>query len=274
MAVKKTKSKLTTKSTTRAAAAKPAAKPTAATKSVASRKPTTRYGEVLKRRFKGDLMLGTLFAELFGAFVLTTAVLVTSGNIIIAALTVLILVMALSVLSGAHVNPAISLSMFVTGQLSLVRTIGYVIAQFFGAMLAFVVVTQFVTTGEANPLTGQAVQVFAADKLAGDWRPFFGELLGALVFGFAVASVVMAKKQGIEAAFTIGGGLLIGLVFASQASAAILNPAVAVGVSAYQTDNQWTFWVYALAPIVGAMAGAWLYKLLQWDVLGGRNVSE
>jgi aquaporin Z len=264
MAVKKTKSK---------AAAKPAAtKSASASRAVVSRKSTSGYAEVLKRRFKGDLMLGTLFAELFGTFVLTAAVLVTSGNIIIAALTVLFLVMALSQLSGAHLNPAISLAMFATRQLSLVRTVGYVVAQFFGAMLAFVVVTQFVTTGEANPLTGQAAQIFAAEKLTGDWRPFFGEILGTLVFGFAIASVVMAKKQGIEAGFTIGGGLLIGLIFASQASAAILNPAVAVGVSAYHTDTPWTIWVYGFAPVVGAVVGAWLYKLLQWDVFSGRKV--
>ena len=70
-----------------------------------------------------------------------------------------------------------------------------------------------------------------------------------------------------DAAFTIGGSLLVGIVISTLGSAGVVNPAVALGVSAYTSANWWTTGVYAIAPVVGGVAGAWLYKLMQWDTL-------
>ncbi len=238
----------------------------------------TRYKSLLAGQWSGELMLGALFGEMFGTFVLATAVLITSGSIIIAAITVIIMVMALSRLSGGHLNPGVTLALLATRQISAVRAGGYIVAQLLGAMLALLVVTQFVATGQPDPAMGQTLKVFEAPTLVGDWRPFFAEALGAIVFGFGIAASVLNKKEGIDAGFTIGGSLLLGLLLASQASAAILNPAVALGLSAYKVGVEgmaaggWiTVWVYALAPILGLAAGAWLYKLLKWDVMSGKK---
>lgn len=235
----------------------------------------TRYKSLLAGQWSGDLMLGALFAEMFGTFVLAAAVLLTSGSIIIAALTVVIMVMALSRLSGGHLNPGVTIALLATRQISVLRAGGYIVAQLLGAMLALLVVTQFVSTGQPDPNLGQPMKVFEAQALVGDWRPFFAELLGAIVFGFGLAASILNKKEGIDAGYTIGGSLLLGLLLASQASAAILNPAVALGLSAYKVgvsgaaDGGWvTVWVYALAPILGLTIGAWLYKLMKWDVTG------
>lgn len=248
-------------------------KRTVAAKSASARTSSaksTSYSTALAKRFKGDIMLGTLLAEMVGTFVLTMAVLITSGNILIAALTVLVVVLAFGRLSGAHLNPAVTIGLVATKQMSVVRGLGYIVAQFFGAMLAWVVVHQFVTSAPVDALTSQAQEMFKASPLATgqDWRPFFAEALGAMVFGFGIASMALNKKEGLDAAYTVGGALLIGLLLATQASAAILNPAVAVGVGAYSTENMTTVWVYALGPIVGLTAGAWLYKLMLWDVNG------
>lgn len=215
-----------------------------------------------------ELQPGALSAELIGTFILTTAVLMTSGNVIFAALTVVILVLALGALSGAHVNPAVTIGLAASKLISPIKAFGYIVAQLFGALLAFIVVSKFVETADPNFMN---TEIFKAAELMGTWRPFWGEVLGALILGFGVSSAVMTKKQGFDAAFTIGGALLIGLVIASIASGAVLNPAVALGVSAY-TGNAWTFAVYALAPILGVTAGALLYKLLQSDAI--KNVSK
>lgn len=256
----------TKKKTTSKAKATPAR--TTSARSTTSAAAAARYRGVLAGQWSGDLMLGTLFGEMLGTFILATAVLITSGSIVIAGLTVMVLVMALSRLSGAHLNPAVTLGLFATKQITALRAAGYIIAQLFGAMLALLVVTQFVTTGPVNEMTGALPTVFKAPSLVGDWRPFFAEALGAMVFGFGLVSMVLNKKQGIEAGFTIGGALLVGLLLASQASAAILNPAVAVSLSAYEFGSSaaWTsVWVYALAPILGFAVGAWVYKLMVWD---------
>jgi|GEM_PF-1587892 len=221
-----------------------------------------------------ELVLGSLVAELFGTFVLTAALLNSGGNVVIAAVVVMVLVMALSRLSGGHLNPLVTVAMWATKQISAVKAAGYIVAQIVGAMLALVVVTQFVHAAPVDSLSGQASAVFSVPELTEQWRPVLGEALGALIFGLAVAAAVMGRKNSHESGFIVGGGLLVGLIVASLGSPAILNPAVAVGMSAYHMNNIWTFLAFAIAPIVGGIAGAWLYKLLQWDVTGQKEIKD
>lgn len=218
----------------------------------------------------GDLVLGALLAELFGCFVLTACLLNSGGNAFIAAVAVMILVVGLSRLSGAHFNPAVTLALFATRHVSALKAAGYIVAQLLGAMLALIVVTQFVNN---TPVAegAQQLQVLAIPNLEEQWRPVLGEALGALIFGFGVAAAVIGRKTGFEAGFIVGGSLLLGLILATLGSPAILNPAVALGMSAYHSSNLWTILTFAIAPVVGAVAGAWLYKLLQWDVTGKKE---
>jgi glycerol uptake facilitator-like aquaporin len=186
----------------------------------------------------------------------------------------MVLVMALSRLSGGHLNPAITIAMAATRQISVIKAAGYVVAQVLGAMLALVIMTQFVHATPTDVTTGQGPTVFAVADVTGQWRPFFAEALGALLFGMGVAAAVLGRKNSHESGFIAGGALLVGLVIASVGSSAILNPAVAVGLSAYHFENWWSVFAYGVAPLVGAVAGAWLYKLLQWDVTGNKSLAE
>lgn len=263
----------TTKDKTKRPAAAQAAKaevteePKVTRVSVASDK-TVRSG------MSSELVLGSLVAEMFGTFVLTAALLNSGGNVIIAAVVVMVLVMALSRLSGGHLNPVVTVAMWTTKQISAIKAAGYLVAQIVGAMLALVVVTQFVHAAPTDSMTGQVSAVFSVPTLTEQWRPVLGEALGALVFGLAVAAAVMGRKNSHESGFIVGGGLLVGLVIASLGSPAVLNPAVAIGLSAYHADNFWTIAAFAIAPIVGGVAGAWLYKLLQWDVTGQKEIKD
>lgn len=226
-------------------------------------------------RLRSELVLGSLFAELAGTFVLAVVALNSAGNIVLAGITVIILVMALNRLSGGHVNPAVTLGLLVTKQISWLRATGYIVAQLLGAMLAYVVVSQFVHTATPtiDPTTGQVLsqaQVFVANQLTTSehWRPFFAELLGGVVFGLGVGAAIIGRKNSIESGFVVGGSLLLGLIIATLGSTAILNPAIALSISAYQVSNFWSIFAFAIGPVLGVMAGAWLYKLLQWDVTG------
>ncbi|HVI69620.1 MAG TPA: aquaporin, partial [Magnetospirillaceae bacterium] len=205
--------------------------------------------------------------------VLTVCLLNSAGNAVIAALAVMVLVMALSRLSGAHLNPAVTIGLWATRQVSLLKAGGYLVAQVLGAMLGLIVVTQFVNAAPVDATTQAALRVFAAPELTEQWRPFIAEMLGALIFGFGVAAAVVGRKNSHEAGFIVGGALLLGLIIGTLGSPSILNPAVALGMSAYHTENIWSILVFAVAPIIGAAAGAWLYKLLQWDVTGSKELA-
>ncbi len=224
-----------------------------------------------KSALGGDIMLGALFAELLGTMILTGAVLVTTGNAVLAAVCVIILVLVFSKVSGGHFNPAVTIALVSAKQISIWRGISYVVAQLLGAMLALVVVTQFFTTGTAiTGAYGEPMEVFKVAASDGRWEPFMAEALGALIFGLGIGAAVLGKKEGFESAFAIGGTLLLGLVVATLGSSAILNPAVAVGLGAY-TSNMWMVLAYAVGPVVGLTAGVWLYKLLLWDISKGKK---
>src|SRR5690606_29756089 len=88
-----------------------------------------------------------------------------------------------------------------------------------------------------------------------DWRVLVAEAVGALVFTFAFAAAVYQRYEGGKAAALIGGGLFMGIIIASVASNAILNPAVALG-------NQSWARAYIFGPIIGGVIGTNLYVLL------------
>ncbi|HSW81474.1 MAG TPA: aquaporin [Candidatus Saccharimonas sp.] len=236
---------------------------------------TPRPKNIFTRRFRNDLTLGALFAELLGAFGLTAVLLNTSGNAIVAGVAVLVFVMVFGRISGGHVNPAVTLGMLALRKISALRAAGYIVAQVLGAMLALVVIGQFVSAAPAtpptmDPYTGQEVQgaaakIFAVADLQGDWRPFFAETLGAIVLGFGVAAAGLSRRDDIEKGYIIGGSLMLGLLLATQASAAIVNPAIAIGLGAYKLSNWWTVLVYAVAPLIGTILGALAYKFIKHD---------
>lgn len=222
-----------------------------------------------KPLFASELMPGALSAELVGTFLLAAAVLVTSGNVLVVAITVIVLVLTFGKISGAHLNPIVTVSLLATKQISWVKAFGFVVAQVLGAMLALIVVNQFLSAN--TEATAAGITAYKVRELAGTWVPFMAEALGGLVLALGVSAVFMNKKEGYDAGFTIGGALLVGIVLATLGSAGVVNPAVGLAVNAYNTANWWTLWVYALAPVVGGALGAWLYKLMLWDTMGAKK---
>lgn len=89
------------------------------------------------------------------------------------------------------------------------------------------------------------------------------EIMGATIFGFAVAYAVR-QKDSLKAGFAIGFGLMAGLMVAG--ATAILNPAVASALGVFTGESfasvVWTIAVYMLAPIVGVSLGIAVYNLL------------
>lgn len=76
-----------------------------------------------------------LFAEFLGTFLLLISILAT-GNALIIGLTLALVIFLVGGLSGAHVNPAVSLAMFVNGSLSTAELVGYAVVQLAGAITA------------------------------------------------------------------------------------------------------------------------------------------
>jgi len=248
---------------------KPAAKPAATTTTAAS----SRSSRVSLR---GELSLGALVAELLGSAVLAFAALTTANNPILAAVAVIVLILIFSEVSGAYLNPVVVAAAWATKQLSWVRAVGYIVVQVLGAMLAYVIISKFMKDSSVYTLFTSAndpsvAAGYSSARAPGEWKPIWGEFVGTVIFGFGIASAMLGRKAGFDRAFTIGGALLLGLIAALAGSYAVLNPAVATALSGFAQGGWWSFGAYAIAPLVGGAAGAWLFKLLKRDVESTNN---
>lgn len=243
---------------------------------------TNTLGGHIQQSVRSVALWRALGAELVGTFLLAGVVIAGQGQPIFVLFALVGIVLTLGAISGAHVNPAITIGALVTRRIGWLRAIGYIIAQCLGAALAYVVLSGFINGADAVSAQAQAYgqsapSLFAAAdvaKLAGkEWYVFFAELTGAAILGLAYANATRRVLKGsLTSAFTIGLGIFTALMVAVSAASyvgatAVINPALAIALHAYSWANIWPFAIYALAPVIGGIIGFVIY-----DLLRGRTV--
>ena len=184
-------------------------------------------------------------AEMFGTFTLCFSVLLSvSGQStiptpLLAALCLTLFVYTIGNISGAHINPAVTIGLLSLKKIKLDEAIKYIMFQFFGAVLALSFLNLLQIT-EPRPMP------------TGGYPEFFAETIGMAVFTFGIASVVFGNAPG----FVVGGSLLLGIsISALIGSAGILNPAVALVLTAFQP-------AYILGEVIGSILGFGFYNYL------------
>ncbi len=216
-----------------------------------------------------------LVAEFIGTFLFASVIVAGQGQPIFVLFGLAGIVLLIGAVSGAHVNPAITIGALVTRRIGWLRALGYILFQLAGAAVAYFALTAFLGgAAAADPTTGQtAPALFKAADVAllngKEWFVFFSELIGTAILGFAIANVTREKTDRVAAALTAGLGIFVALMFAVSAASyvsatGIINPAVAIALQAYA--NPWAYAIYALAPVIGAVLGFVIY-----DAVRGRE---
>ncbi|NLA42850.1 hypothetical protein GX865_01655 [Candidatus Saccharibacteria bacterium] len=233
--------------------------------------------ELVDSKSKSPLT-AALVAEFIGTFILAVIVISTSGNAIPVGFALIAIVLMIGALSGAHVNPLVTAGAWVTRRIGGKRALGYIAAQALGAMLALVVMSSYAgLMGEPNEqaaMMGIQQGLFKVNPISGEskavWHVFFAEMVGASIFGFAVASAIQERRNRAAQALAVGFGLFTALTVAGGAAALaqahiILNPAVALSVQAVQWPLKDIFpvLVYVISPILGGAIGFFLYDLMR-----------
>ncbi len=188
--------------------------------------------------------------ELIGTFLLTLAVIFSIYGVlgiaisIIAAFILGLWVYLTGHISGAHINPAITMGALAIKKIGVRDAVAYMIAQFAGAILAMFVASSLNIANYIPLSTGLSVGV--------------AEFLGMVLFAFGVASVIYGQtSKGLSGA-VIGTSLFFGIFFAGSVSNGVLNPAVALGIDSFNL-------AYILGPLLGAAAGMFLFKFLSGE---------
>lgn len=154
-----------------------------------------------------------------------------------------IMVLVLSAFSGAHLNPAVTVGQWTLKKIGTLDAVLYIVAQFLGGLAAWALLQYFL---------GREISNTASDFT---WKIFVSEMIGAAVFVFGVTSATLQQLDKPKFAAVVGVSLFLGILAASLASNAIINPAIAVGVRSWN-------WAYGLGPIAGGVVGANLYAIM------------
>ncbi len=185
-------------------------------------------------------------AELLGTFLLAFMVhLGVGGSLpvptpVIAGLTLGLIVYLFGSVSGAHVNPAVTIALTSIGKLSPKDAGAYIVAQCIGGFVALLA---------GNWLLGSPLSVVAeSTMLIG-----IAEAIGAAILVLGVSSVVHGKAPAAASGLTIGTALTVGVLAASAQSNGVLNPAVALGIGSVSIS-------YIAGPIIGGLIAGITYR--------------
>jgi aquaporin Z len=201
-----------------------------------------------------------LFSELLGTFFLVT---VGVGGGMVAArfgaaavpgpvravspgLMVMAIILFMGAVSGAHLNPVVSMAFALRGDFPWRRVGPYIVAQFAGAVLATLLLEALIGKQGSAGLTLPGPGVSTGAALA--WEALLTTGLVSVVLGTASG----AQQLGPIAALGVGGYIILAGLFGGPVSGASMNPVRSIGPALVLGD--WTsWWAYLVGPTIGAV---------------------
>ncbi len=179
-------------------------------------------------------------------------------------LTVLTMAYAIGHISGCHLNPAVSIGLVAGGRFPASKLPGYIIAQVLGAVVAGGVL-YLIASGKTGFSTGGGFASNGYDSHSPGGYTMMATLICEVVMTAFFLFVIMgATDKRAPAGFApIAIGLCLTLIhlISIPVTNTLVNPARSTGVAVFVGDwvlsQLWLFWV---APIVGAVIGAFVYR--------------
>ncbi len=169
-------------------------------------------------------------------------------------LIITVMIYALGHISGAHLNPAVTLAFVLVRHFPLRRLFGYWLAQLVGATLA---------AGCLRLLFGDVAHLGTTLPAGNVWQSFGLEFLLTFFLMFVIMAMATdTRAVGQAAALAIGATVALEALFAGPISGASMNPARSLGPALVS----WTWtaqWVYLFAPLLGAVVGALVYRWIR-----------
>jgi len=210
-----------------------------------------------------------IIAEFAGTFVLvflgTGAIVMnelTNGSIshfgvsLVFGLTVFAMIYIFGKISGAHINPAVSVGLWITGKLKSSHLNAYILAQMIGALTASLSIGFLFVSNE---------NLGATLPSGSQMESFFIEV----VLSFVLVQVILITddNQGFRKhiAIIVGSLIFVEAYLAGPITGASMNPARSFG-PALVSQNLNSLWIYILAPVLGATIAAVTHNFYAYNV--------
>ena len=181
----------------------------------------------------------------------------TVGIALVFGLVIMAMVYATGHLSGAHINPAVTLAFTLTRHFPAREALVYLAAQMAGAALGAVLLLAV--------WTDRPAELGATVPTVGSGSAVVYELVMTAVLMFVIMAVATdTRAAGAAAAIAIGGVIGLDALFGGPVTGASMNPARSFGPAL--ASGTWTdFWVYLAGPLFGAGAGAIAYQVVRGE---------
>jgi aquaporin NIP len=212
-------------------------------------------------------MLKRLSGEFLGTFSLvfcgTGAIVINqeSGGIIthpgiamVFGLIVMAMILSCGHISGAHINPAVSIALSIAKRFKWSSVIPYILAQVSGAMLASLILHFLFPKNDFLGATipkGSDIQSFVLEMI-----------LTFLLMLVILTSTTKRDHSLLAPALAIGGTVGLEALFAGPVCGASMNPARSLGPAVIGNHYQ-SIWIYILAPLLGAVLGSFVFLTIK-----------
>jgi aquaporin NIP len=183
------------------------------------------------------------------------AVLGLPAQAAVSGLAVMGLIYAVGHLSGAHLNPAVTIAFTLTRHFPRREALAYIAAQLTGATLAGLLLLA-VWPDRPGHLGANLASVSTGSALV------YELFLSALLMFVIMAVATDTRAVGAGAAIAIGAIVVLDILVGGGVSGASMNPARSFGPAL--ASGTWThFWIYVAGPVAGATLGAFAYESIR-----------
>lgn len=238
----------------------------------------------LARRLAAELV-GTALLVLFGAGSVVATLTADNGKVTYAGLGFIALAFSIVValvvygfgpVSGAHINPAVSISLAVTRRFPWAEVVPYVIAQLVGGFVGGLLIVAIFGTHAVDLGMGATV---LADGVA-YWQGIAAEALGTFILLFAIMGLAVDRRAPLGwAGLMIGLAVGLEILLIGPLTGGSVNQARTFGpyltLTAFGGDVPWSqFGVYLIGPLVGGIAAVLVYDFIAQTPSAQREASE
>ncbi|OIT26172.1 PREDICTED: aquaporin NIP1-1-like isoform X2 [Nicotiana attenuata] len=188
------------------------------------------------------------------------------GISIVWGLVVMVMVYSVGHISGAHFNPAVTISFATCKRFPWKQVPAYVAAQVIGSTLASGTL-RLIFNGKHDHFLGTSPS-------GSDIQSLVLEFIITFYLMFVVSGVSTDNRAiGELAGLAVGATVLLNVMFAGPVSGASMNPARSLGPAIVWSHYR-GIWVYMLGPTAGAISGAWVYNIIRFTDKPLREITK